>query len=830
VPQSTDIFRYASSCWPAPRQDGGGGFGTHRTAPVAPKLTIQLYFFEQCGAERFFASTGSRDGLLLKLRRSLVATSRRALSPMMDIHELGAASVTQENQSMPSFAWGGRLQRAATDYLLLSLIVAVVLWIWAKDVGFSLDVPAFYKQDGLSHGALVKTIIDTGWYYTTNPYLGAPFGANWSDYPTADTANYLLIKAIALFSHDWVVVLNAYYLAGFFLAAFAAYWVVRDLGLGRLWSGLVGLVFAFLPYHFLRPPHWLLANYFAVPLGVWLAVAAWNDTTEEAAAEQGRLGRIGALIAAIVLVGSSGVYYAFFAAFLVCLAALAACLARRRIAAARRAALILGGLVLVVAINISPSLIVRATEGANPDAVQRQPRESEIYGLKLFSLFAPSRVHRSEVLRNLGNKYWNFTPIVLGNAAAPLGIVGSIGLLIIFLRAAGRLSNAASTYRMSDKLSFLAVGMLVLATIGGLGAIFAYTVSPMIRAYDRASIYIGFLAVAVLGFSAQLLLDRMAHRHKIAPWLPPAIAIAIGVVAVWDQTMPFQERPNVNLSMQRRAVIEKLEAMLPAGTMVYQLPYSSFPEAAPLNHMDEYSHLRGYLHSTQLRWSYGGMRGRPGDIWLRTLSTRPIEDQVELAARSGFGAVYLDRRGYSDNGRREEKALQSLLGNPIIVSPDDAIAVYRMQPKGNAPLPLQALLPPITEPIDFSKELLAGNVFATSGISGAEPWGRWTDGEIARIEFVAALPRKFTIVLKIVYAYNLNQGLPIRVRIDGSEETFVFDGSKGPATFRIPFELKTPANTIEIIPPKPEVPPEVEGQPGARKLGVGLASLQIETD
>ena len=49
------------------------------------------------------------------------------------------------------------------------------------------------------------------------------------------------------------------------------------------------------------------------------------------------------------------------------------------------------------------------------------------------------------------------------------------------------------------------------------------------------------------------------------------------------------------------------------GAMVFQLPYRRFPETQPLARMADYDLMRGYLHSDDLRWSYGFMKGRPGD-------------------------------------------------------------------------------------------------------------------------------------------------------------------------------------------------------------------------
>src|SRR5207237_775939 len=54
----------------------------------------------------------------------------------------------------------------------------------------------------------------------------------------------------------------------------------------------------------------------------------------------------------------------------------------------------------------------------------------------------------------------------------------------------------------------LAVVLLALGTIGGLGSLFAFFVSPKIRGYERVSVYLGFLALA----GSAVLFDRLLDR------------------------------------------------------------------------------------------------------------------------------------------------------------------------------------------------------------------------------------------------------------------------------------------------------------------------------
>ena len=87
----------------------------------------------------------------------------------------------------------------------------------------------------------------------------------------------------------------------------------------------------------------------------------------------------------------------------------------------------------------------------------------------------------------------------------------------------------------------------------------------------------------------------------------------------------------------------------------------SYPEHGPLQGISDYDLLKGYLHSEDLRWTYGAVRGRPSD-WLAQHQALAPDRLATAAAAAGFGAVYLDRAGYADDGAAAAAALEKLAG------------------------------------------------------------------------------------------------------------------------------------------------------------------------
>ncbi len=134
----------------------------------------------------------------------------------------------------------------------------------------------------------------------------------------------------------------------------------------------------------------------------------------------------------------------------------------------------------------------------------------------------------------------------------------------------------------------------------------------------------------------------------------------------------------------------------------------------------------------------------------------------------------------------------------------------------------------LAEGIDFRRPGYPNFVADVSGISTPESWGRWTDANLsptAKIRFKEPLPTQFLLTLDAI-AFASNIGGNVIVRAGDTEQSFVAKPES--ATYNLTFNLKTPSDTIEIIPPKPASPSELNQSGDSRKLGIGLITLKIE--
>src|SRR3954447_3619047 len=155
-----------------------------------------------------------------------------------------------------------------------ALITAWLFKIWE----IPLRLPFLYQRDGIAQIAEVKGIIENGWYQF-NPRVGWPVGYDHHDFPIGtDNLHYLGLKVMTWFSHDPVLVTNAYYLLSFVLVALSAFYVVRYLGVSRRFSFVAAMLYTFLPYHFLRGTwHLSLAAYYLVPVACLFTIMVWRS-------------------------------------------------------------------------------------------------------------------------------------------------------------------------------------------------------------------------------------------------------------------------------------------------------------------------------------------------------------------------------------------------------------------------------------------------------------------------------------------------------------------------------------------------------------------------
>jgi phosphoglycerol transferase len=549
-----------------------------------------------------------------------------------------------------------------TAVILSALILCFLLKLWRAD----LRVPFHYNGDALLHSMFIKDIVDNGWYWKT-PALGAPNGREMYDYPAVDNAGAVVIAVIGLFTRHPFLVLNIFYLLTFPLVTISALLVFKQLNLSYATALFGSLVYTFLPYHFMRgESHLFLSAYYFIPLVVLVLIWVASDRFTGGPRRFGlnlRSPKFVMSVVTCVLVGSNGVYYPFFACFLLLVAGLSAAVVKRSLKPLGAAVVLVAVTFGVVLINFAPTITYTYKHG-DARVTERSLAGPEVYSLKLSQLLLPITGHRVSSLNQLKNLYNQNTNVTESDASA-LGLIGSIGFLVLLAQLLFRRSE--NNTLLAD-LSVLNIFAVLLATIGGIGSLFALFVSPTIRSYNRISVYLAFFSLLVVVLGVEWL-----YVNRVKPGSARIVFyVVLGVLliaAILDQTSRSYVPQYAQIKAEFQSdqdFVHVLDSSLPDNATVFQLPYVPFPEHPQVNKMVDYDHLRGYLHSQDLRWSYGAMKNRAGDLLLRHIAALPVEEMIRSLAFAGFSGIYLDRNGYNKD---DAAALEAQLREVLQVGP-----------------------------------------------------------------------------------------------------------------------------------------------------------------
>ncbi len=566
--------------------------------------------------------------------------------------------------------------------VVTSLALIVVLQLWRADP----HVPVGAGIDNEFTLMTIKNVLREGWV-NQSPHLGAPFGQRLYDFPvvSADVLHLLIIKGLGLLTSDPAAVMNCVYGLSFLMVSACAFVAFRLLKVSPPMACAGAVLYSFLPYHFLRGGyygHLTLASYFMVPLVCALLVRQLGDEPlldlRRGANQESdnRVKRSRAVLAiAICVVGAlTSVYYAVFAMLLLAFAGLARALTIRSFRPLLASFILAGVMVATLATALLPNLLYYERQGRNQEVARRVATESEVYGLKIVNLLLPTPEHRISALDlRFGEK-----SVLPGEGTETLGLIGGAGFIGLLLIACRRLLGRGSDAGPATSMATLLLFTVLLGTVAGFSAVLASLGFVQIRGWNRISIFVAFFALGAVA----LALDRVSIRAEGARTAATRLGLSmlVLVVGVVDQTstsfVPAYDEASATWRSDE-SFIRTVEKSFGEAD-VFQLPIMPFPEPAAFGFVYGNAHLRGYLHSDTLRWSFGGMRSRES-YWQEQLLSLPTLEVIPRVALAGFEALYIDRDGYSNQGRDLEGKFRPYLNQPL-VSADGRLAVYDLRP------------------------------------------------------------------------------------------------------------------------------------------------------
>ncbi|MBN9121348.1 MAG: hypothetical protein J0I06_19720 [Planctomycetes bacterium] len=576
--------------------------------------------------------------------------------------------------------------------LLSCVLVTVGMQLWKRD----LKAPFYYDLDALLYLPLVKTTIEHGSHWRTER-LGAPGEQELYDFPIIDYLHFAFLWGLGRVFSDLLLVYNAYSLLTYPLTVLTAMWVLRWLKLSLPTAALGGLLYAFLPYHQERYHyHYFLAAYWWVPVSLvpalaitkgdfpffrrgpdgryppltidwrgvwatvrgavrgsvsaWKAALGWGTRATVTAFRALFTWRSLGYIALGAVTASAGAYYAFFACATYAFAGAYAWAIHRTWRAAASAVLVIAPVVAVGYVYHIPTFRYHARYQSNA-ITSRYPHEADSYGLKVAHLLLPANDHNFRPFATLRTMYSTPDRPAEGESAGSLGVIGGAGLLALIVLA----FLPRKRQWPEGTLSALVLYLVLLGSIGAFGSLFNLLVTAQIRAYNRIGVFIAFPCFfVVLWWLDGFLLTRTGRWARRARY--PALG-ALFLVGYFDQT-PWGWNPinpagmeKIDLFAERfradKDFFRRVEAAVPAGTKVFCLPYSAFPESPPVHRMAAYEPARGYVMTDTLYWSFGAIKGREADMWNREVAFSKPDEMLPRVVARGFDGLFVDGRGFA---------------------------------------------------------------------------------------------------------------------------------------------------------------------------------------
>jgi phosphoglycerol transferase len=541
--------------------------------------------------------------------------------------------------------------------------------------------PQWLNGDPMEVFARVRIASEQTWHalfqFNRIERLGAPVAADWSAYPVPDRPVFVLTGLLAHVTgllaaiHLMGALITGLNAASFFLCA-------RWLRWRWEWAAGLALVFAFCSYNVRWGITLSLGQTFPLPPLVLLCARAARNAPWTGPLRGWRwlAGGIGAWL------GLSNPYLAYFAG-VVAGGALVLALARR-VPRERRGLLLTFLACLVVSFVVANAgYLVPHLRGDTGEALVRSAEDMRVYALDPVDWVVPPADHRSPRLAAWGHSY-------LASRGAGelfynyLGVAGLVGLVGLVVRQGRRLLHRR--WSRLDPLYGLA-WIIVFAVAGGINPWLGTAVGlDVFRVGSRIGVYGTLWALLALG-------GWIAVRGRSWPrQISVPLALLLTGAALWEQT-PDLSDPAVRATKQARwdnmhRLTTELEAALPPGAMVFQLPVLPFPEAGMVGRMHDYKQMLPLLVSHSLHFSYGHLRPSPWLAWANYVGRLPPKEMIPALERAGFSLVWLERQAYADDGAAMAAQLQAAgaLAWPLPPSAPQ-VRIFRLQPTATPELP-----------------------------------------------------------------------------------------------------------------------------------------------
>jgi hypothetical protein len=573
-----------------------------------------------------------------------------------------------------------RLKEVFTSTVLALVAFTISLWVFKETPRGLFTHKISLAGDGLLTGLYIKAVEQSSYLKLflqdiSSTQFGWPNKLAFTSYPIGNTQEMLGIKVFMDVTgiNDPSQIIHIFSILKASPIAISAYILARVLGINRILSFGLGLVFALSTFNLVRAEgHFFLALTWSLPLGLAAIYTAYKQVYYSEPVSRNK-------IMAITFLGGfsfmSGYYYSFFLIILsftslIFLAIYVNLNSSEQIILERaRNSIILlllpiySLLIFVVGLLLQtlPILFRQKSISSLTGLADRSPVEAIIYAgtpeslLFDFYSFGLRVLKRPDLVGYLQSRIsWEGSQVgALSGAILVFTLVFVLGHGLLKLLNI-RIQPFNERFQLDCGSNFV---ILLLST-----TLLFYFVSPInylvsrilpqIRAWGRLSVVISLLTLLLLG----LLLTRLKDSNRIT-W---PIVILLVFIPIFEVKQFSTNRPSsialhdsaTSQSQKFRIVLKELRTTYSKNCSLVNLPLYPFPEFdIPNDKNIDYGQLQlPIIDEGYFRWSYAGIKATENfGTWQPLISEFPpftranLSNQVNYAESVGACGVLIDR-------------------------------------------------------------------------------------------------------------------------------------------------------------------------------------------
>lgn len=486
--------------------------------------------------------------------------------------------------------------------------------------------------------------------------LGAPFGADWSDYPASEDILYWLGGYVARFTTLGFGA-NTVYALTFPFAAVLFYVAARLGGAVRYASAAFGLAYACCNFHFVRGVHHLcLSAYGHVPLQVFLFYRLFSSESLHTRSMRPKCWLF-LFLACGFITGILNIYFTVPFCLALGVATLTS-LSKREGPNVREVVAgwvgVLGGIVW----GNYEWLISILRKGVNRGPMTRASWETQLYGMRIPDWVMPPLHLEFNWMPKIATRYYQSVPFLGEADSSYLGVLGIVSLSTLIFYSLFRLFRGG--LKAVPWSFWIVITIFILSSTGGLISSWnLLTGKALIRGTNRYVIYIFAVSLLFVLWHFRSIWKRYSLYGALAAGL-------IAFVSVIEASTFYRSYEEHHTSKHQVLQKQKVLSVLSRNfqmTRVFQLPYVPFPDGGRLAKSEQYQSFWPYLLGRNIAYSFGVIRGRWETDWAGHMASAIGAETIVALEEAGFAAILIDRSGYADQGGKVLEAL-SRVGRP----------------------------------------------------------------------------------------------------------------------------------------------------------------------